>query len=70
MPTTLLSCTNVKRNDDDKNRIQEEYFIQATHLKTLQRDNEEMATAIKILEEQNFEYEVNFYWLKGIYRAL
>jgi len=41
----------------DKNRLQEEFFIQATQLKTLKRDNEEMATAIKILEEQNFEYE-------------
>jgi len=49
---------NIVITGDDKNRLQEEYFIQATQLKTLKKDNEEMATAIKILEEQNFEYEV------------
>ena len=37
---------------------QEEYFKQTDQLITLKRDNEEMASAIKTLEKQNFEYEV------------
>jgi len=57
MDHVMKEKTQFMMGDDDRNRIQEEYFIQATQLKTLQRDNEEMATAIKILEEQNFEYE-------------
>jgi len=38
--------------------LQEEVFVQATQMKFLQKDNEEMALAIKMLETQNYELEV------------
>jgi len=52
-----MERTQVLMNDDDKQRLQEEYFIQATQLKTLKRDNEELSVALKVLEQQNSEYE-------------
>ena len=42
----------------ESKKIQEDYYNQASQIMTLTRDNQEMAAAIKILEEQNFEYEV------------
>ena len=38
--------------DPDIKQVQEEYFNQTDQLMTLKRDNEEMAAAVKILEEQ------------------
>lgn len=45
--------------NEDPKKVQDEYFSQTNQILTLKRDNEEMAAAIKILEEQNFEYEVS-----------
>ena len=45
--------------NQEMKKIQDSYFNQGNQIMTLKRDNEEMAAAIKILEEQNFEYEVN-----------
>jgi hypothetical protein len=53
----LKEKTSALMNHDERGKLEEEFYLQANHVKLLKKDNEEMATAIKILEEQNFEYE-------------
>jgi len=42
----------------NRDKLQEDYFVQSTQLKVLQKDNEEMAIAIKFLEQQNYDLEL------------
>jgi len=41
----------------NRDKLQEDYFVQNTQMKVLQKDNEEMAMAIKFLEQQNYDLE-------------